>query len=351
MSRDDEGVVTTDAVQTTEAETHPAEVQTVATTEGEVTNEVAPIEASTDPQAVSEAPVEKPEGPTDEEIQSAFADFETAANTAVDGRDSNSGDLTAESVDAVKAAYKALPNAATKTKARNWLEEGMKTALTEGLDAVKARAFMVLGGEVKSAGGHRDSVIKAPVDPTEEHVARITAMYLAISMVPVAEGVADDWSAQVSTKANELGEQVNTYREYLNALDVHNANTDENKGDGPAEPEVDSIVANAAKLARGRQIGRTRKAPSGAKGDSTPRVGSYNGPRRNVRTHIAQVFENVPVGTFLKIGEIANATSTEYGDDHPSSGAVTAAFNSSNFNVAGVEAATNGGIKGARKVA
>jgi hypothetical protein len=51
-----------------------------------------------------------------------------------------------------------------------------------------------------------------------------------------------------------------------------------------------------------------------------------SGVRRSIGAHVAQVFEGRPSGSALKVSEVANLRSEEYGDSKPSSGAIAAHF-------------------------
>jgi hypothetical protein len=96
----------------------------------------------------------------------------------------------------------------------------------------------------------------------------------------------------------------------------------------PAKPEgISAVVEQAFKLAQGRAAGAGRKASAGG---GTPKA-AFDGPRRSVKTHILQAFENEPVGAHLKVSDIQKFQSREYGTDRPSSGAISSALNSKNL--------------------
>lgn len=318
-----------------------------ATPTTEATDATAGSDATASTEATAEA--EKPAGPSAEEVEAAVQAFLTKAKEVADTRDRATGEITDEQKGLVKVAYGELPTTPARTKARNGLDEAMKSALSEHLDAALARAYMILGQIVKATSGRSDTVAKAPVDPTEAFVARMAAMHLAPNLVEVPEGVASDWVQQVQGKSKSLASEVKAYRAYLADHSTWNAKPEGERGDEPAAPEVSEIVLNAHRLARGRAQG-ARKAKSD--GATTTRTSTYTGPRRSVKTHISNAFADKAAGTFLKIAEIANTPSDEYGDDRPSSGAVSAAlFPSSGKSpeIDGVEPAEVGGVKGARK--
>lgn len=348
MARDDESAPEVVTTEVTAPETESTENQTEVQAEAP-SAEVIENLAEGEQAEQAEKPAE-PTGPSAEEIKASVEAFATLATEVVDTRDKSTGDLSVDEITKVKIAYAALPTPQAKTKARNGLEAGMRDALSKELDVTKARAYMILGTEIKSAGA-RDTVAKPPVDPTEDLVNRVTAMYLSSSLVSVPEGVATDWVTKVQELGASLSDSVQAYKAYLDELDTWADQPEDKRGDEPKAPEVSDVVLNAAKIARGRGLGtRTRKTSSGTAAPKASGPG-YSGPRRNVKAHIASAFANEPVGKFLKISEIAGHTSDEYGDDHPSSGAVTASLESAKFDVAGVQLDTENGVKGARKIA
>jgi hypothetical protein len=284
-------------------------------------------------------------------VEAAITAFMTKAAEVAETRDRATGEITEEQKGIIKTAYGELPTTQSRTRARNGLDDAMKKALSEHLDAAQARAYMILGQAVKATSGRSDTVARTPVDPTEAFVARVTAMHLAPNLVEVPDGIEDNWVKKVQDKSKSLASEVKAYKAWLGEHATWEATPEDQRGDEPAAPEVSDIVVNAHRLARGRVAG-TRKAK--ADGAGTARVSSYTGPRRNVKTHIANAFADKAPGTFMKVSEIAGTPSEEYGDDKPSSGAVSAALFPSNGKVPqidGVEPAEQNGIKGARKVA
>lgn len=239
----------------------------------------------------------------------------------------------------IKAAYGKLSRKG-KIAAKKAADETMATLLKGGAESwPKAAATMLIveNGYVSSASKASGSSTPAtPKDSTAAHVDRIVGLRLAHSIATAQasaqEGIAEDWKDQVVTKATELQAQVDS-------LVAYRLNTAEDKGDAP---EVDPIVSRAVKAAfAGSTSGRTGTGST------------YTGPQRSVKAHIAQAFADQPVGTALSVAEIANFKSTEYGDDKPSAGAVSAALKSDKFNVEGVTPGPIGekGNYGATKVA
>lgn len=299
------------------------------------------VDESTGNQA-TEATEASDSGPSAEEVEQSLKSFLDLAHSVANLYDTATGDLPEDEVAKVRAAYAALPVIQAKTKARQELDAAMRNALGKELNAAKAKAYMTLGTAIKAAGA-RESIAKPQVDPTTAFVDKVCAIYLAPNLVKVPEDVADDWAARVQEKGEALKGEVNAYQQYLRARDEWEANDKE--GEEPAEPEVSDVVKQAARIARGRAAGGRRASGGAATG------GGYTGPRRNVKAHIRQVFEDKPVGTFLKVAEICKAYSSEYGDQRPSQGAVTAALKSKKFDVPGIVPDTENGVAGARKVA
>lgn len=336
----------------------------------EATEQAAGAESTENQEASTEAPATEPPaeataqaepaGPTPEEIEAKFKAFTEAVTEAVNERDTSTGMIPEQFVGKVKLAYSELPLPKTKTAARGHLDENMKSALGKDLDAAKAKAYMDLGQEVKTTAATRETVVRPPVDPTQAHVEKVAAFYLAVSMIPVGEGVDPSWTQKVQELSKSLSGDVAAWTEYQKQHDawltqVEALKEGEARPEEPQAPEVSQVVVNAAKISRGRGVTATRPRKATGTGtatstSATPRA-AYTGVRRDVKKHIASAFADKPIGTFLKIGLIAKHTSAEYGDDHPSSGAVTASLNSAKFNVAGIVPAEENNIAGARKIA
>lgn len=238
---------------------------------------------------------EEPQAPTEEattETEVDLTGFNEAVEAAAAEADTTTGEVPPAAIEEVNKAYRALDGLKAKNKARASLEASMMKAV-EDKDLTGARVFVDLKNGLSAGGGA--SAPKAPADPTQAFVQKVVALRLASQLVEgnVPEGVSEDWS----TKADELGASLDEDVEKFAAFD----------GEGDA-PEVSPVVRQAFKLSAG-------------KGGGSGRV--PGGPRRDVEQHIKQVFADLPVGTVLTMTEISKARSTEYGDDRPSSGAVS----------------------------
>jgi hypothetical protein len=322
------------------------------------------------------APVEapaQPTGPTAEELAAlaqAFTREIGVASKSEDGTiswETGVGIMGGEDVDSatgavpdgvlsnLKAKFLQLPSGPARKAVREWVDGWFGEAV-EAMDATLGRTLYVIKTKALTGTGASASPTAArqPVDPTDAFVDQITALYLAPYMVEVPEKVAQDWGARVEAKANELNEAARTYAAWATAVAaLPDDATDEQKAAHP-EPEVPEVVKNALRLARGRTSNTTRRrASSTGTSTGTTRASSGDGVRRNVANHIANAFADKPVGTFLKVSEIVNTRSDEYGDVPVSPGAVSARLfpSSGKCTVPGVEGATENGAKGGRKVA
>lgn len=344
-----------DTESTAPESTEPA-VEDTAAEVSEATDAEAPAADTADESAApstGEPAPAAPTGPTAEEVDGMLTAFALQASTVVAAANPATAELPEEGIATVRAAYAALPGTAAKNKARNALEEEMKTALSKHMDVIKARAYMLLTDAVKATAVRREAVARPVVDPSTEHINRVAAHMLAPYLVPVGPNVAEDWAQKANELARSVQGELGVYQAWIAAKAAWDANTADDKGEAPAEPDVHDVVKAALRIASGRAPGRQRAAG----GSATPRASvaggsTYSGPRRDVKEHIRQAFADQPVGTFLKIKDIVNFNSTAYGDDHPSGGAVTASLKSAKFDVAGVQRDSDAnGKEGARKVA
>lgn len=271
-------------------------------------NEVTEAAVEETPTATEETPAEAPT----EEVEVDLTAFQAAAQEAAGEADTTTGEVPPSAIETVNKAYRELQGQKPKNKARLWLEEQMMAAVQDK-NLTGARVFVDLKNGLSAGGG--SSTAKAPADPTQAFVQKVAALNLAATLTVgnVPEGVAEGWEDKVTELLASLDEDVQKLQDF--------------DGEGDA-PEVSPVVRQAFKLAAGKA--------SGGGGSRVP-----GGPRRDVEKHIQQVFADLPVGTRLTMTEIAKAHSTEYGDDRPSSGAV-----SSRLLPKGKAAYDNAGIRG-----
>lgn len=344
MSRDDDSVtVTENPGAVTEEQPNQA-----ATTE-------APAE-STQTTAPAEGTETKPEGPSEADQAAAFEAFKSKVSAAVEQVDRSTGTLPDGLVAEVKAAYAALPLPKNKTAARNHLDASMKEQLTKPpFDPFVAKAYLDLLEAVKSTGSTRETVAKPPVDPTEAFVERVSAHWIATSLLVAGPDVDPSYPQRAQELSQSLQGDAQAYKAYLIEHAAWAAKPEAERGDEPQAPEVHKVVLEAAKIAAGRTT-RTRSASASTGAAKSTGAGpTYSGPRRDIKAHIQSAFADKPVGTFLKIGEIAKHVSAEYGGSNPaaSGGAINAAFKSPRFaeSVKNIVPDTEGGVGGARKIA
>lgn len=294
---------------------------TAASTETATTNKEDTVTTTETP-----APEAETKAPAD------LTAFKAAVTEAITEADASTGVLPETAIAKVNEQYRAVEGNSGKGEARKFLEEQMLAAVAD-LDAVKARSYSDLKGNLTAAGG--SSSTKAPADPTAAFVQRVASLRLAQVIVegsrPEGEGIDEKIEALVSESLASVEAQV----AYL-------ADESEDKGDGP---ELSPVVRAAFKAASGKATGGTRKSGG-------------SGVRRDIAKHIQSAFADKEAGAFLSIAEIAKHKSAEYGDDSPSQGAISARlFNDSGkTTVEGVEPVQKdtiegGNPKGARKVA
>lgn len=275
------------------------------------------------------------------EGEAKLAEFGAAVTGALAERDTATGTVPEVHISKVVEAYRALPGAKFKTAAKKSMVERLQDAVNS-TDIVQGMSVMNLTKAIESApaGAKAPATPKAPVDPSVKFVDDLTVLHLAYTLrradVPEGVEVEGENSAfgKVDAKVESLNDQAEAYYAWVKS-------DAEDKGE---EPEVDALVKRAVKAAQGRAASAPRAT------SSTPRQSS-GGPRRNVKTHITQVFAEYEVGTVLKVAEIANAKTEEYPDGDCSPGAISAALKSDK-GVEGVEKTTDDkGALAARKTA
>lgn len=291
-----------------------------------------PEPESTEPEApeVTDEATTAPAETKTEDKPVDLGPFQTAAEAAISQADPSTGDLPKDAIDSVNKVYREIDGIKGKNAARAWLDEQMKAAIM-GKDILRARTFVSLKDGLSAGSGSTGP--KAPADPTQAFVQKVVALRLATDQVigNVPEGVGDDWTEKADELYASLGDDVTAYKAYMDSDD-----------EDAEAPEVSPVVRQAFKLASGR----------GAAGGSGRVSG---GPRRDIEKHLLQVFADLEVGSFLTVNEIAKAASTEYGDDRPSAGAVSARLfpkGRDAYSANGLQATNEEGkVRGATKVA
>ena len=301
VEENDVTVTEPEVEQTDDAEQTDSEATTESTESGDATQAPAEGEAA-------EAPAEK----SKDDLE---AEFRAKCEEAVDNSDESTGSVPEIFVAAVLDAYRNLPSTASKSLVKNWLGEEMRQALID-VKINRARALSDINAKVQDASTRRSAAApaKPSKSPNDVYLESCLALDLAKQFVPRPkdEELDDNFGEQYSQRYADLtaeGGEVQKYLTWLNA-------TEAERGD---EPEVDTVVKNAAKLASGRAVGGRKSSTKRAGGG-----GSTGGPRRNVGTHIDEFLAQADPSAEYTVADVANFSSSEYGEDHPSPGAVAA---------------------------
>lgn len=280
--------------------------------------------------------------PADSEKKEAEIDltaFEAAAQGAVAQRDDDTGELPEGALEPVLTAYRELPSVKARNRAKDRLKDLMKSAM-EGMNLSLARAFFSMNEAMTTATGK--AADKKPADPTAAYKHSLAVALLAYGELASnpPEGVSVD-EITTATQAPEMLEKVTAYRTWL---DTEVAEGEEK----PQAPETPSEIIAAFKLVRGGKVGG-RASGGGSGRVSTP----HDGPRRDLGKHITEAFAEVESGTFLSVADIRKFRSSEYEDEQPSAGAISARLfpNKGECTVEGIRPGTGGekGTKGAYK--
>lgn len=311
-------------------------VTTEANEEATVTTPTDTVESTeaTDVTATAETTAETA---TEAKPEFDLTEFEAAVETALGDVDVSTGTVNKDQAEKVKAVFRTLEGGVkAKNAAKKSLNARLRSVVSAG-DLVTAQGVMDLVDAVANAGSApKAPAERAPVDPTEAFVQKLVLHNLAYNLVvaDVPDEVdADAARDQASTKVGELTEQADALYAWTRA-------DEETRGDAP---EVNPLVTKAVRLAQGKV--------SGSRAASTGGGTTHEGPRGNTARHIQLVFKDQPVGTYMKVAEIAKANSEEYPDRKVSAGAITARLKSKTP-IEGIEASDGpDGKLGAMKTA
>lgn len=298
----------TDA-ESTDNETNESN-DTQETTTMSTATEEAPVTEATESADNTAAEATESEA-VESSAETDLTEFEAAVAAAIEARDEATGKLPEAVTAPVTKAYQAL-SVGGKSKAKAHL----LAIMTEGVetnDSPKAMAANELRRALvpaKTSGTPKPKAEPTPVDPNEGVALQLAPLRVAFNYLStnLPEGAEAEG---VKAKTGELFDSSNAeIQGYLNWLDREAPA--EGEEDTP-EPEVSVVTKKAARLIRTK----VKVATSGT-------GKTYSGPKRSIATHIEQVFASFPSGHFMTINEIAKAESAEYGEDRPSSGAVSA---------------------------
>jgi hypothetical protein len=256
--------------------------------------------------------------------------FEAAVESAVSERDPDTGELATAQAEPAVVEYRKLSGQKAKAAARSAVSDKMRDAMSD-TNFTLARAYMVISDSLSSAptGGGRAG--RTPTNPTDAYVEQDAAIRLAPLFLEQPEGLDEDWADKVNAILAEAEPQVEQYKAWV---------AEGAEGDAP---EVHPVVVRAAKMASGRAAGRR------SSGSRAP----FTGTRRDIAKHITEAFEGKGSGEFLSVAQIRAFKSSEYGDDAPSAGAISARLfptrEGAVCTIEGIEPGTNESTRGAFK--
>lgn len=247
----------------------------------------------------------------------------------------------------LREAYAELP-VRGKAFARSHAEDRMRGALMAGGEDADAFTQAIIWNKIATVQKETPEKPKAErrskveVSPAERVAEKVAALKLALEYLE-SNGEDDvepgEFAELVESKVEDTYPELETY------LDWEMTEVEDGEEKGEFEGELSALTREAARLVlkKGRRAGA-----SGGTGRS------WTGPRRSPAAHIENAFADKDSGTFLTIAEIVAIPSPEYGDDKPSSGAITARLfpkNGSACVVEGIEPGTNAeGRQGALKL-
>ena len=290
----------------------------------------------TEPEATTEGSGSTATATTEKPKQVDLTDFKAAVDTAMTEADTTTGEVPEAALAKVTEEYRKLDGIKAKNEAKAHAADLMKSRMGAD-DLAGARAALNIQDKalVAAAGGSKGE--KAPADPTENFVQRVATLTLGyqLATTSVPEGVDESWTEKSNALVSENFESAKAYLAWTQG-------DPESRGD---EPEVSSVIRNAAKLAAGKA----------AKAGVSRGGGTFTGDRKDIGVHIENAFSDKEEGQFLTIAEIRNTRSDEYGDNPPSAGAISARLfpksGTSSMEKVGIKPDTQNGKKGAVKVA
>lgn len=351
MAREDDTQAPAGVTGGTVADSATETVVTEAPATDAVATGDAPAETSPDA-ATTDAPAEAT-GPTEEELATLKAAYDDAVKEAVAARDTKLGEVPADKMTAISAAFAALTPGQRKT-ARVEVNEAMHHELTVTQEISTARAYVDIKELISTVKTPKATVAAAKVDPTQDWVNLQMAHYLAGSLLKAPADVDANWAEQLKAQLPDVKAQQASVLDFLKARDEWDSTETHPEGaTEPTMPQVSPVYTIALQIAAGRPTRRVRAA-AGSAGSAAPRAArmpsNYSGPRRSIGGHIAEFFADKASGTAVKVAEIVRYASSAYGPGEASSGAITAYFDRGNFAATpGITPVTVDGVKGAQK--
>ena len=257
--------------------------------------------------SAEQADAEGAEAAAQLQAESDLRDFESVATSAASEADPTTGTLATAQLEPVKIAYRTMSGGAKiKNRAKAFIVDQMRKALNEvpnGGPVTAAVAWNVIQGAVLEAAPSAGKEPAEKASPSKIYADKVMAHRIALDLIEdevnQPEGVEENWEDEIQD--GDDSETAQVYLDWVNS-------DEETRGD---EPDVSKVVRAAVKLA-------LAKGPRAA-----GRPAGTRGPRRVLQNHIDSAFAGLDSGDFLTVAEICAAHSDEYGDDSPTTQAVT----------------------------
>ena len=296
----------------------------VAQTDVEATEAPAPADDKAAKQAAADA-----------EHEPKVEAFKAIVREVVEAADETTGSVSEAGLERAAEAYRNVTGGIKyKNQAKEFVDEGMKSHLSANEYTI-AVAYNEVSEKLRVTKAAPKAT--APkIDPKEAYADRVAALQVAL----------DYLESNVPEEA-EGYELPSTDAAYNQAAEYIGWTEEDAETRGEA-PELTPVAQAAVKVIQGRGLGG-RKASGGGIARAP-----FTGTRRDVGAHIVNAFADKASGEFMTVSEIVKTRSDEYGDDAPSSGAVSARLfpkgDASKCNVEGVIPGVNSdGVKGATK--
>jgi len=305
--------------QVTEQVTEQAESTTATEQQPAAEAEQASAEQASAEQASAEdAAKAKAAAEADAVNQTNLDRFKAAVDHAVTNH--VNGQLEVADLHAATTAYVNLTGGLKlRNAARDWVQTKMTECMVNGRSLKDPTEKMAKFDEASAINEVYIAIMAgpqaAPTDPRLVLAEQVAVLDIARAAV-IAHTEATVEAVQGWTPIfddDQLAEQVASLVEFL--------------GRDPESDTPEPDLSDTAKIALGVIQGKgTKKAGKKASTGSSNKgsTATYSGPRRSILAHIAEV---LPAdGSWVTVQQIAKGSSAEYGDDHPSAGAINAAL-------------------------
>lgn len=261
--------------------------------------------------------------------------FRAVVREVVADADETTGSVSEAGLERAAEAYRNVTGGIKyKNQAKEFVDEGMKSHLSANEYTI-AVAYNEVSEKLRVTKAAPKAT--APkIDPKEAYADRVAALQVALDFL--------ESNVPEEAEGYELPSTDAAYNQTVEYIGW----TEEDAETRGEAPELTPVAQAAVKVIQGRGLGG-RKASGGGIARAP-----FTGTRRDVGAHIVNAFADKASGEFMTVSEIVKTRSDEYGDDAPSSGAVSARLfpkgDASKCNVEGVIPGVNSdGVKGATK--